>query len=128
MAGTYAVIGDPIEHSMSPLIHNAAFKELGMDSSYIAYRIERGDLEDGIESLKSARIAGFNVTIPHKVDVLKYLDSYDDDCKQVGAANTVEISNGKCRIQYRCKRFCRICLLFAGFADTKPALDLPTHE
>ena len=58
MAGTYAVIGDPIEHSMSPLIHNAAFKELGMDSSYIAYRIERGDLEDGIESLKSARIAG----------------------------------------------------------------------
>ena len=46
MAGTYAVIGDPIEHSMSPLIHNAAFKELGMDSSYIAYRIERGDLED----------------------------------------------------------------------------------
>ena len=47
MAGTYAVIGDPIEHSMSPLIHNAAFKELGMDSSYIAYRIERGDLEDG---------------------------------------------------------------------------------
>ena len=39
MAGTYAVIGDPIEHSMSPLIHNAAFKELGMDSSYIAYRI-----------------------------------------------------------------------------------------
>ena len=95
MAGTYAVIGDPIEHSMSPLIHNAAFKELGMDSSYIAYRIERGDLEDGIESLKSARISGFNVTIPHKVDVLKYLDSYDDDCKQVGAANTVEISNGK---------------------------------
>ena len=45
MAGTYAVIGDPIEHSMSPLIHNA-FKELGMDSSYIAYRIERGDLEE----------------------------------------------------------------------------------
>ena len=66
MAGTYAVIGDPIEHSMSPLIHNAAFKELGMDSSYIAYRIERGDLEDGIESLKSARIAGFNVTIPQQ--------------------------------------------------------------
>ena len=112
MAGTYAVIGDPIEHSMSPLIHNAAFKELGMDSSYIAYRIERGDLEDGIESLKSARIAGFNVTIPHKVDVLKYLDSYDDDCKQVGAANTVEISNGK----------------LAGYnTDVKGFLD-PLHE
>ena len=95
MAGTYAVIGDPIEHSMSPLVHNAAFKELGMDSSYMAYRIEKGDLEDGIESLKSARIAGFNVTIPHKVDVLKYLDTYDDDCKLIGAANTVEISNGK---------------------------------
>ena len=112
MAGTYAVIGDPIEHSMSPLIHNAAFKELGMDSSYIAYRIERGDLEDGIESLKSARIAGFNVTIPHKVDVLKYLDSYDDDCKQIGAANTVEISNGK----------------LAGYnTDVKGFLD-PLHE
>ena len=61
---------------MSPLIHNAAFKELGMDSSYIAYRIERGDLEDGIESLKSARISGFNVTIPHKLEQVTFVSVY----------------------------------------------------
>ncbi|MDI1495431.1 MAG: shikimate dehydrogenase [Cenarchaeum symbiont of Oopsacas minuta] len=95
MTGTYAVIGDPIDHSMSPLIHNAAFKELKMDSSYIAYKIGRDELKDGVESIKNALLSGFNVTIPHKVEILKYLDSYDDDCKKVGAANTVSISDGR---------------------------------
>ena len=89
MGGTYAVIGDPIDHSLSPTIHNAAFRELGMDSSYIAYRVPAGELEDGIESIRSVGIAGINVTVPHKVAVMGLLDSADDECRRIGAANTV---------------------------------------
>jgi shikimate dehydrogenase len=95
MTKTFAVIGDPIAHSLSPNIHNAAFRELGLDCTYIAYRIPKGELAAGIESLKSIRIAGFNVTIPHKVEMLKYLDEMDDNCTLIGATNTVSNDNGK---------------------------------
>lgn len=93
MGGTYAVIGDPIDHSLSPTIHNAAFRELGMDSSYIAYRVPAGELADGIESIRSVGIAGINVTVPHKVAVMGLLDSADDDCRRIGAANTVSFGS-----------------------------------
>jgi len=89
MIKTFAVIGDPIDHSMSPNIHNAAFKELNMEATYIAYRIPKGELEEGIQSLKKISISGFNVTIPHKVEVMKYLDKTDESCSVIGAANTV---------------------------------------
>ena len=95
MTKTFAVIGDPIDHSLSPNIHNAAFRELGLDCTYIAYRIPKGELAAGIESLKSIKISGFNVTIPHKVEMLKYLDEYDDNCNLIGATNTVSNDNGK---------------------------------
>ena len=95
MTKTFAVIGDPINHSLSPNIHNAAFRELGLDCTYIAYRIPKGELAAGVESLKSIKISGFNVTIPHKVEMLKYLDETDDSCKLIGATNTVSNDNGK---------------------------------
>jgi len=95
MTKTYAVIGDPIDHSLSPAIHNAAFTFLGMDCTYIAYRIPKGELADGIESLRLINIAGFNVTIPHKVEMMKFLDDADNDCKTIGATNTVDNKNGK---------------------------------
>lgn len=97
MTKTYAVIGDPIEHSLSPNIHNAVFKELRLDCTYIAYRIPKGELAAGIESLKKIKISGFNVTIPHKVEMIKYLDSADDDCKMIGATNTVSNDDGVLR-------------------------------
>jgi len=95
MTKTYAVIGDPIDHSFSPAIHNAAFAFLGLDCAYIAYRIPKDDLTAGIESLKLINIAGFNVTIPHKVEMMKLLDYADEDCKTIGATNTVDNENGK---------------------------------
>lgn len=95
MAKTFAVIGDPIDHSMSPNIHNAAFKALNMDCTYIAYRIPRGELEDGIASLRKINISGFNVTIPHKIEVLRYLDGMSDECRTIGAANTVANEDGR---------------------------------
>jgi len=95
MTKTFAVIGDPIDHSLSPNIHNAAYKELGLDCTYIAYKIPRGELTEGIESLKSIQVAGFNVTIPHKVEMIKYLDKANEDCNLIGAVNTITNDNGK---------------------------------
>jgi shikimate dehydrogenase len=94
MSKTFAVIGDPIDHSLSPNIHSAAFRELNLDCAYIAYRIPKGELEEGIESLKKIKIDGFNVTIPHKVEMMKYLDKVDESCSVIGAVNTVTNNDG----------------------------------
>jgi len=94
MSKIFAIIGDPIDHSLSPNIHSAAFRELNLDCSYIAYRIPREELEEGIESLKKIKIDGFNVTIPHKVEMMKYLDVLDESCKIIGAVNTVSNKDG----------------------------------
>jgi shikimate dehydrogenase len=95
MTRTFAVIGDPIEHSLSPSIHNAAFKALNLDCTYIAYRIPKGELKEGIDSLRQIKISGFNVTIPHKIEMMQYLDESSPECKMIGAANTVSNENGK---------------------------------
>jgi shikimate dehydrogenase len=89
MTKTYAIIGDPIDHSFSPALHNAAFLFSGLDCTYIAYRIPKGELESGVEALKKIGIAGFNVTTPHKVDMMEFLNEADNECKLVGATNTV---------------------------------------
>lgn len=94
MGKSFAVIGDPIDHSLSPNIHNAAFRELDLDSSYIAYRIPKGELEGGIEGLKKIKIDGFNITIPHKIEMMKYLDKIDEICNLIGAVNTVSNKDG----------------------------------
>ena len=94
MAKSFAVIGDPIDHSLSPNIHSAAFRELNLDSSYIGYRIPKGELEGGVEGLKKIKINGFNVTIPHKIEMMKYLDKMDESCSIIGAVNTVVNNEG----------------------------------
>ena len=94
MSKSFAVIGDPIDHSLSPNIHSAAFREMDLDSSYIAYRIPKGELEDGVDGLKKIKIHGFNITIPHKVEMMKYLDKMDESCSLIGAVNTVTNTDG----------------------------------
>ena len=95
MTKTYAVIGDPIDQSLSPNIHNAAFRELNLDCTYIAYKVPKGELAAGVESLKKINVSGFNVTIPHKVAMVKFLDSLDEVCSVIGATNTVSYEDGK---------------------------------
>lgn len=95
MTKTYAIIGDPIDHSLSPSIHNAAFKELGMDCTYIAFRVPRGELQEGVESLRKINVSGFNVTIPHKIEMMKYLDDSSEECRAIGATNTVSNEEGR---------------------------------
>ena len=94
MLKTFAVIGDPIDHSLSPTIHNAAYRQLGLECTYIAYRIPKGQLDVEIDSLKKIKISGFNVTIPHKINVMEYLDELDENCKTIGACNTVVNDDG----------------------------------
>jgi shikimate dehydrogenase len=92
---TYCIIGDPIDHSLSPALHNASFKTLNLKCTYIAFRVAKGDLYSAICSLRSVNISGFNVTIPHKVEILKYVDVKDNTAESASAVNTVKNENGK---------------------------------
>ena len=93
-AKTYCIIGDPIHHSLSPAMHNAAFAAKGLNSTYIAFRVPQNELKESIESLRSINIAGFNVTTPHKTNVMRYLDELEPVAKKASAVNTVNNIEG----------------------------------
>ncbi|MFC1949640.1 shikimate dehydrogenase [Chloroflexota bacterium] len=88
------IIGDPIEHTMSPAMHNAAFREMGLDYIYLPLRVTREDLGSAIEGLKALNIRGLNVTIPHKVEVMQYLGRLDPLAEKIGAVNTIVNDEG----------------------------------
>lgn len=92
---TYCIIGDPVQHSLSPIMQNSAFSALGIKSSYISFRVPNRELKTSIESLKSIGIAGFNVTIPHKISILPYLDILDNTASKTNAVNTVKNEGGQ---------------------------------
>ncbi|MEX0712313.1 MAG: shikimate dehydrogenase [Pirellulales bacterium] len=85
----YGVIGDPIGHSLSPLIHNAAFHHLGMNKVYLPFRMPREDLHSFLDDASELGVKGLSVTIPHKEAVLKVLTRVDGAVRGVGAANTL---------------------------------------
>ena len=89
------VIGYPIKHSLSPVIQNTAIQEAGIDYAYIAMPIAPENLEKAVIGLKALNFTGFNVTIPHKVNIMQYLDEIDEMAKLIGAVNTVHIKEGK---------------------------------
>lgn len=91
---TYCIIGDPIHHSLSPAMHNAAFAAKGLNCAYIAFRVPEAELKESIESLRSINIAGFNVTTPHKTQVMRYLDELESTAKKAAAVNTVNNIQG----------------------------------
>jgi shikimate dehydrogenase len=91
---TYCIIGDPIDHSLSPAMHNAAFNYIGLNSTYIAFRVPKGELGVSLHSLRATKISGFNVTIPHKVDIIPYIDELDPSAKLARAVNTVHQIGG----------------------------------
>ncbi len=88
------IIGDPIEHTMSPVIQNAAFKACGLDYSYSAFQVKQEDLKEAIERVRELNLAGLNVTIPHKIEVIKFLDKLDPLACKIGAVNTIVNSEG----------------------------------
>ncbi|MBR8828219.1 MAG: shikimate dehydrogenase [Gomphosphaeria aponina SAG 52.96 = DSM 107014] len=83
------VIGDPIEHSLSPVMHNAAIASLNLDYVYLPFRLKREDLVKAIAGLAAINLLGFNVTIPHKQAIIPLLSQVSQRAQMVGAVNTV---------------------------------------
>jgi len=90
------IIGDPVEHSLSPQMHNAAYEALGIDDQFVflGARVKIEDVDKVIKGVRAMGIRGLTCTIPHKVKVLNYLDEIDSIAKKIGAANTVVNENG----------------------------------
>ncbi len=89
------MIGDPVEHSLSPAIHNAAFQELNLDFVYLAFRVRENVLREAIAGAKSLDIKRLNVTMPHKSAVMRYLDEIDPTARMIGAVNTILDDEGR---------------------------------
>jgi len=89
------VIGDPIEHSCSPQMHNAAFEQLSMDYVYVAFHVKAEDLKVAIDGFKALNIVGINVTIPHKQGVIPLIDELSREAELIGAVNTLVFKEGK---------------------------------
>ena len=88
-----AVIGNPVEHSLSPAMHNAAFGALGLDYVYVAFRVEEtAAAVAGFRAMGNFR--GLSVTIPHKVAIMAHLDEIDEAARHIGSVNTVVNDGG----------------------------------
>jgi len=91
----YGIFGHPVSHSLSPIMHNAAFKKLKLDCVYIAFDIHPTNLDSATRAIKSLGILGANVTIPHKERIISFLDETYPEVALTGAVNTVKNENGK---------------------------------
>ncbi len=89
------IMGDPVEHSLSPPMHNAAFHQLKLDYVYVPFHVRRGNLAPAIEGARNMGIKGLNLTIPHKIEVINYLDELDEAAELIGAVNTVKFTENK---------------------------------
>jgi shikimate dehydrogenase len=85
----YGIFGHPVEHSLSPVMHNNAFSELDLDCVYVAFNVLPGNIGEAVSAVRALGIAGINVTIPHKQRIMTYLDEISSDAMLVGAVNTV---------------------------------------
>jgi len=90
-----AVFGDPVEHSLSPQMQNAALKHSKIDTQYARFHILQNELRDAFDLIRELKFIGVNLTIPHKIAALELLDLVDDNAKRVGAANVLKMDNGK---------------------------------
>jgi len=84
-----AIFGDPVDHSISPVMQGAALRASGIDMVYLAFRVPPVDLSRGVDALRVLGLHGLNITIPHKVAVMEFLDEVDDTASALGAVNTI---------------------------------------
>lgn len=91
----YAFIASPAHHSKSPAMHNAAFKELGIDGVYLAFDIKPEELENTINGFKAMKVKGANVSMPHKQKIIEYLDEISLASSLCGAVNTITLKDNK---------------------------------
>ncbi len=90
-----AVIGDPIAHSLSPQVHSAALDAIGIPYTYEKVQVKKGELSSFLDYAREQGIDGFNLTMPHKVDILPYLSFIDKEAERYGAVNTVAVRGEK---------------------------------
>ncbi len=88
----YGVVGDPVGHSLSPLIHNRAFRKLGINAVYLPFRVPRGELAPFLQAFQAFGVQGYSVTIPHKEAAARLADHREDDVERMGAANTLVVT------------------------------------
>ena len=91
--GLYGVIGNPVRHSLSPALHNAAFSATGLNAVYLAF--ETGDIEECLKGIRALGIKGASITIPFKTTVMPFLDEIDPLAKRIGAVNTIVNDSGR---------------------------------
>lgn len=89
------LIGHPVEHSFSPYIHNFLAKEYNVDLKYTCFDVEPTKVKEALEGIKALGIIGSNVTIPHKIEVIPYLDQIDKNASIIGAVNTIKNQEGR---------------------------------
>lgn len=89
------LVGNPVEHSISPKLHNTLCSYFNMDMVYLPFIVYPEDLARVVEAFRVLDMAGFNITIPYKVEIIKLLDSVNDDASTIGAVNTVKITGRK---------------------------------
>ena len=88
------LLGESIQHSISPVLHAAAFNSLNLDHEYVVWDIDNNSLQSFIDEIQQKSIDGFNITIPHKQSIMQYLDIIDPVAESIGAVNTVINKNG----------------------------------
>ncbi len=88
------IFGYPIEHTLSPLMHNSAFKKLEMNNCYVPFKVAPDELPYAVQSIRSLNLLGVNVTVPHKEHVLPLLDKVDKEAAFIGAVNTITNLDG----------------------------------
>ena len=91
----YGIIGKPVNHSLSPTIHNTVFQLAGIDAVYLPFSVDASRLGDAATGLRTLSISGVNVTIPHKETIIPYLDQLDETAANIGAVNTITIRDGR---------------------------------
>jgi 3-dehydroquinate dehydratase/shikimate dehydrogenase len=96
-AKLYAVIADPVQHSISPAVHNRAFQARRVDALYLPFLVQSGQLKDFMLAAGKLPVVGFSVTIPHKQKIMRYLNVIDPLARRIGAVNTVWRRGGKWR-------------------------------
>lgn len=89
----FAVFGNPVKHSLSPLMHNAAYREMGLHAVYIPFCVK--NLTEAVSGIRGLPISGVSVTIPFKTGVMDLLDEVDEDARKIGAVNTIRNDAGK---------------------------------
>ncbi len=93
----FGVIGDPIEHSLSPAMQNAAFEHLKLDCVFLAFKVKPAEVENALRGVRGLGVCGLNVTMPHKNAVIAYLDEVDETAQFLSSVNTILNDNGKLR-------------------------------